>query len=192
MGILAMLWHWLRKLVSKLRSLALPQPPQPEFTFVPGAPGEFAAQCDKFEGLYEALYRTSIAMPEAARCREVLSEWEIRLRYSGAVALQQTWRDSVRRATGLPEFGGGKAIDDASVIRLGKGWQELLCAWGMERDERMDFTYTDSEGERYWIEGNPEVTERFEVILSCWTREGTVIERGAVRRLGAGAEQANM
>lgn len=190
MSILVRLWYWFRTWLS----MWVPSTPdqssleQRESAESSGceltlASGEFAARCDKFMGLYEALYRTSTAAPEAVGCRGVLSEWEIRLRHSSAAALWQTWGDTVQAATGRSKFGDDQAVADAAVIDLGSRWQQLLFDWGMERDGRTDFTYTDNERERYWIEGNPEVTDRFAVIMPCWTREGTVIEHGSVRQL---------
>jgi hypothetical protein len=147
----------------------------------PGAEREFADRADKFGGLYESLHRACAMARDADECREVLSEWEVRLTNVGGKALQQTWRDAVREITGLSEFGDGEAANDETVFLLGARWAELLSTWGMERDERKTFVLAEGEKKRYRISGTHQVGERVEVELPCWIFKGEVIDRGIAR-----------
>jgi hypothetical protein len=147
----------------------------------PGAEREFADRADKFGGLYESLHRACAMARDADECREVLSEWEVRLTNVGGKALQQTWRDAVRETTGLSEFGDGEAANDETVFLLGARWAELLSTWGMERDERKTFVLEEGEKKRYRISGTHQVGERVEVELPCWIYKGEVIDRGIAR-----------
>jgi hypothetical protein len=147
----------------------------------PGAEREFADRADKFGGLYESLHRACAMARDADECREVLSEWQVRLTNVGGKALQQTWRDAVRETTGLSEFGDGEAANDETVFLLGARWAELLSTWGMERDERKTFVLEEGEKKRYRISGTHQVGERVEVELPCWIYKGEVIDRGIAR-----------
>jgi hypothetical protein len=147
----------------------------------PGAEREFADRADKFGGLYESLHRACAMARDADECREVLSEWQVRLTNVGGKALQQTWRDAVRETTGLSEFGDGEAANDETVFLLGARWAELLSTWGMERDERKTFVLAEGEKKRYRISGTHQVGERVEVELPCWIFKGEVIDRGIAR-----------
>jgi hypothetical protein len=147
----------------------------------PGAEREFADRADKFGGLYESLHRACAMARDADECREVLSEWQVRLTNVGGKALQQTWRDAVRETTGLSEFGDGEAANDETVFLLGARWAELLSTWGMERDERKTFVLAEGEKKRYRISGTHQVGERVEVELPCWIYKGEVIDRGIAR-----------
>lgn len=146
---------------------------------------EFADRADRFGGLYESLHMACTVARDADECREVLSEWEVRLTNISGEALQQKWRDVVREATGLSEFGGGEAANDEAVFLLGARWRELLSSWGMERDERTTFVLEEDEKRRYRISGDRQVGEQLEVELPCWTYKGEVIERGIARTVAA-------
>ncbi len=152
---------------------------------VPGVEREFAERADKFGGLYESLHLACAVARNADECREVLSEWEVRLTNVGGQALQQTWQDVVHETTGLSEFNDGEAANDEAVCLLGARWAELLTGWGMERDERKTFVFEEDDKKRYRVSGTREAGERVAVELPCWTYKGEVIERGIAKPVTA-------
>lgn len=179
-------------LLARLRKR--PQPPaeeepgvftqQPETITIEAAPGsdrEFAERAERFEGLYESLHRAAVTNPDADRCRWVLSSWELRVRESGAEALQETWKDALHKTTGLEELGDGKAAEDGAVVRLGERWLELVRGWGMQRDGREVFEMEEDDEERYFVDRDFEPGMEVAVDVPCWTYDGEVIERGIAR-----------
>lgn len=136
----------------------------------------FIMYADIFQGLYEPMFKASLGRLSVERMRNVLTEWDIRVRSIGnaPVSLCEWWATVVADIDVLPN----KEMQARAVMTM-----QMIDNCGIVRDNKTDFV-ADDETCRYYqhVDGLIFKTgQKLRVESPCWfmpTQPVRIIEKG--------------
>ena len=136
----------------------------------------FIMYSDVFQGLYEPMFKASLGRLSFERMRNVLTEWDIRVKSIGnaPVSLCEWWATVVADIDVLPN----KEMQARAVMTM-----QMIDNCGIVRDNKTDFV-ADDETCRYYqhVDGLIfETGQKLRVESPCWfmpTQPVRIIEKG--------------
>jgi len=145
---------------------------------------EFAARCRKFRGLFNALYLAILHQLDAQQCRQLLSEWEDRIKSRETPSLTRVWKGLVQSSLGSESVGELPAsAPESALAKMAKSWHDTLLEWDVHRDEATSMKIDPSSAERYIFDVAYQIGDTADIKIPCWTFKGQVVELGACPRI---------